>query len=212
VVFTFDDGFDVGNLNPVEIGAAIDAVREAGGESVISILSSNSWGMADAGIIGGDSFLDESSTGFCCADDPNLKDVDIADPNDEEEKDGGGADSVSLVVVVPFVVVVVVVGAPNNGFADSVSCCLEIAFPKLNPLEDDPNTGAVVTGAGVSVFDSSVVLFPKLKEKEGFDSAGLSVSSLPVFESFDVSIDGAGAKSDGLGCSAGGLDGFSASF
>ena len=51
-----------------------------------------------------------------------------------------------------------------------------------------------------------------MKEKAGFDSTDLSDASESVFVSLDVSTDAGGAKRDGLGCSAGGLDGFSASF
>ena len=56
------------------------------------------------------------------------------------------------------------------------------------------------------------MLFPKVKEKAGFDSTGLSDTSESVFVSLDVSTEAVGAKRAGLDCSAGGLDGFSASF
>ena len=61
VVFAIEDGSDVGNLKPVDAGATIDAVRDAGGESVISIESSSSCGTAEAGATGEGSFLGTSS-------------------------------------------------------------------------------------------------------------------------------------------------------
>jgi len=154
-VFVVDEGSEVGNLKPVDAGAAIEAVREEGGESVISILSSNSCGIADAGATEGESFLGGcSAAAGCVCGAPSLKDVDIAEPKEEGAKDGAAlADSVSLVAV-PFVagaaVVVEVAGAPNNGVADSV-LGLEAVVPKLNP---PPNAGAAVTGAAGSIFCS----------------------------------------------------------